>query len=277
MGQSITSLGALLATPTVELQRVAGGCSTALGRFVALERAVTDLTKPLAEFFSGLTPEQLEAMMRCREDWEQLPDPLPGALLVLVDNGWYPDGTFSLPGLLSAAESFVPEGQDEANDRLCSHFDEHLEEIEQNLCGQFPERAEIIREAIWAHKEGKYVLSVPVLLAQADGICHELTEEQLYRKANGKPALARVLRELEPDESEFYRFQSIAEVTPLTENTDRLASLGSVLNRHAVLHGLDVAYGNRLNGCRAISVISHVTRVLPRATSHDAIAGRVRA
>jgi hypothetical protein len=78
-------------------------------------------------------------------------------------------------------------------------------------------------------------------LAQADGICHELTGEQLYardRKDN-RPRLAAKLEDVETDD-----FLLASLIGPLVTPTavsatvkERVNLLKDILNRHLVLHG----------------------------------------
>jgi len=105
-----------------------------------------------------------------------------------------------------------------------------------------------------AHNGGEYDLSVPVFLAQADGICLELIGVQLYSKrSDGKTTkVSEAVAALEVD----VLLYPLTEVFPIIFNSRERAGQENILNRHAVLHGESVSYGNKVNSSKAMSLLS---------------------
>ena len=53
-----------------------------------------------------------------------------------------------------------------------------LDIIEEALIDSYPHRGHLFQQAFEAHREGKYGLSIPVFLTQADGIFWDQTSEE---------------------------------------------------------------------------------------------------
>ena len=212
-----------------------------------------------AESFQKAFAQTSESIAR---SIESLPPKTQAALMTLANNGWYIDPALSIPAIFRIAEAFTPEDVSEANEAMCEYFDGQIDHIEQRLTELVPERARMLTVALSAHRRGEYVLSIPVFLAQADGICHEITGVQLYSRDGGKPKLAKVVRK-QPI-SPFVRsmLSPIIEPSPISANEKERVGMGDILNRHCVLHGESTDYDNKLNSCRAISLVVYVAWIL---------------
>ncbi|MGA3085226.1 MAG: hypothetical protein ABSE95_10570 [Thermodesulfobacteriota bacterium] len=183
---------------------------------------------------------------------QALPERTRQALAALATHGWYVDSEMDLPIILSFVR-LVEEGQVGALDiQLSSYFDQRSEVIRDRLCDQFPSRAQILVAAFKAHKGGEYDLSVPIFLAQADGICLEMTGVQLYSKRKVFEAIAA----FDVDDFVGALLYPLTEVFPITFNPRERAGQEGILNRHAVLHGESVSYGNLINSSKAISLLA---------------------
>lgn len=183
------------------------------------------------------------------------------ALEKMARHGWYPhprwmDGTSEF---LAHKLSF-DEGQ--GNALMCEFVEHMVDSIESDLTAQFPARARLITAAVGAHRRKEYALSIPVLLAQADGICQESKAVQLYSRRDKVPALVRELGAASEPGNTF--LVSILDVFPMIWGEgERQQHVGEdFLNRHAVLHGESVDYDTHVNGCRAISYLRYVAWIL---------------
>ena len=192
-----------------------------------------------------------------------LPLAMHRTLRVLAKQGWYVDP--EMPWDSEAPEAlhhFLRGEIDQGHHVLCAYFDRELGRIEGEIGRQFPERVPVLRQAFEAHRLGHYALSTPVFLAQADGICQQLTKCQLYTR--GGEQLKRAL--------DGYHESPLLELlcTPLTENNpitfkpSERAGLVGILNRHAILHGESLDYGTHLNSCRAMSLLAYVCWALKK-------------
>ena len=140
------------------------------------------------------------------------------------------------------------------------YFEEALESIEETAANNYPRRAHLLRQAFAAHRRGEYGLSIPVFLAQTDGICTDVTGGELFRSSKGRPRTAGCVANVQ---GEFHKalLSPLDQKIPLNLNKeDRGVGFGQ-LNRHMVLHGESLDYDTRTNGLRAVSLINYVVEV----------------
>jgi len=57
---------------------------------------------------------------------------------------------------------------------LTNYFKKEYTSISKKVQGLYPERKKIISSAFKAHKRQEYELSIPVFIAQIDGLCYDL-------------------------------------------------------------------------------------------------------
>lgn len=193
---------------------------------------------------------------------EQLPNSIKHALKILAENGWYPDPNLSGPQLIEIIEKYSSGNTADANNDLCDYFDSRITEIELDINNRHPTRGRLLTSAFCAHRLGDYALSVPVFLSQADGICKEITGEQLYSRKNGVPKLASILLSSDVSQLSTSFLTPIIEPMPISATSKERVEIDNIFNRHAILHGESTDYDNRLNSCRAISLLVYVDWIL---------------
>lgn len=136
--------------------------------------------------------------------------------------------------------------------------------MEKDICKAWPKRATILKDAFDAHKSKKYSLSIPALLAQADGICYDSLESSLFTKPKAKTKFKKLLegKIATPLREAFLAL--IINDTTLMFNTKRIEqkrksqAYFSAFNRHAILHGIDCQYQTEANSLRAIALLSYL-------------------
>jgi len=143
-----------------------------------------------------------------------------------------------------------------------TQIDKTLHQVESN----WPHRLEILRDAFQAHRQGLYTLSIPVLLAQADGISNEIFGVQLYQKESGAPKTKRVVEQYATQCYDWLiePLKVVSSVAVNTKDRDKKReddSLYGPLNRHGVLHGVDIDYATEANSLRAIMLINYLADV----------------
>ena len=190
------------------------------------------------------------------------------ALIEIAKRGWYIDQQMglSMPPKLAAALA-REESRHEAESELTAYFISRLDAIELEICERFPQRAHIIEPAFAAHRAGQYVLSIPVFLAQADGICYEKIRAYHFmrdRGSNQPPATARHARSDEHDLWNAIVLSPLSAVVPLNMNKNERGPDFLGLNRHTVMHGDSLDYGTEANSLKAISFLNYVSQVLTR-------------
>ena len=183
------------------------------------------------------------------------------SLTRLAHRGWFLGPRVpvaAIPELGNAAESMP----DEVDRALGQHVRRHIDEIEATLIEFYPLRSQPLQEAFGAHREGRYALSIPTFLAQADGMFYERFGSSLFRKGR-RDAVCAFSSKVK---GRFFQavLHPFTVPTPLWEDTRRLDDAFEGLNRHQVLHGLKADYSTELSSLKAISLLDNLVWVLNR-------------
>ncbi len=231
----------------------------------ALQPTLTKITETLEEY----QPRVEEWSAQAVKVIKQLPERQRVVLGLLANDGWYLEPEMGLADLSEAISFYKSNNFQKAREILCRHFTSASEAFFARLSEQFPERTEILDAAIGAHSRGEYALSVPVFLAQADGICAEIAGIQLYSKQNGSPKLAsnQTIKNLEPLTAPF--FYPLVVGTPVTASQKEQSAYTDASNRHAVLHGEVSDYNTQINSCRALSLLMYTAWVFEMLGKFD--------
>lgn len=177
----------------------------------------------------------------------------------LASQSWYVSGGMTMPAMQRWGKLIDKQRLDDANEELCQYFESNLKEIETQLLTELPARARILRAAFTAHANGHYALSVPVFLAQADGVCHDRINASPFMRERGKtsPRTASWARDSGSDMLNAF-VHPLTELLPIAYNHSERPHGFTGLNRHAVLHGEDSQYDTRVNSLKALSLLLYV-------------------
>jgi hypothetical protein len=238
---------------TIETVRVP---KISLPDFSVVAKGVADFQKAIDESFG-------EAFRQLQQGLKELPARTQEALIVLGEHGWYLDPEMSLPALWDLKDALLEGNLIEAEASLIEYFDQRSAEIEEAIVLKFPNRSRPIRAAFGAHKRAEYELSIPVLLAQTDGICKETIEQYLFMKRDKKPGTAIYVAQVAADTYRAALLSPLARSLPISASERERPDGFAALNRHTVLHGESVDYGTKVNSLKAISLINYVAYVLP--------------
>jgi hypothetical protein len=216
-------------------------------RFEELGREILETFQPLIEAVEKDQPERRET------------------LAYLADRSWYP--SLDMPVLARPLHELVRLRRTASVDQYMASFAEaHLDGLVQQTISAFPNRAQFIRDARWAHNRRRYRLSVPVLLAQADGICKDALGVGLYkRNRQGRLETDDFIADLPTGEltslvlTELVPLQHGSALHRSTDGSEPQSR--EILSRHGVLHGLDLTYGTRLNSLRAFMTVAYVSEL----------------
>lgn len=222
----------------------------------------SSITSKLLEFQGNLNSLTVTAFTKFYEELQKLPQRTRNALMILGTHGWYLDLEMPLTGLWVLEKAIADGAADEAEQSLVEYFRERAPEIEKSLIKNFPHRAKIFCSAFKAHYRGEYDLSVPVFLAQADGICQELIGMQLFRKINNVPAAAKYVETLAVDTFRAAMLHPLSVTLPISASKHERDDTFIRLNRHQVLHGESTGYGTELNSLKGISLLNYIAQVL---------------
>jgi hypothetical protein len=227
--------------------------------------SLPDLSSLAAQFHDVKTHIQgllLPAFDNVEGSFRDLSTPTKEAILRLANSGWYLDLEMTLPQLWELKKALLDGNTEEAEHALIEYFERRAENIESSLIMKFPLRARLIQAAFKAHQRQEYELSIPVLLAQTDGICKELSDKYLFIKKDKKPEIAVIIDSIAEDTFREALLSPLARTLPINASERERKNGSGALNRHAVLHGESLDYGNKANSLKAISLINYVADVL---------------
>ena len=239
-----------------------------------------DVQETMQKYFQQLIQQITEAQNSFQKDlelyseqWQKLSEQLQQrfnelplltqeALLLLGKHGWYLDLEMTDEYLWWLTDNFAKGNETKAENALVGYFEGRLSEIETSITKRFPHRGHLIKAAFSAHQRQEFELSIPVLLAQTDGICKEVVNQYLFRKTNGKPLTAIYVEQIIADTYDAALLSPLAKTLPINASEKERPTDSSALNRHTVLHGESLDYGSKINSLKAISLINYVTHVL---------------
>ena len=165
---------------------------------------------------------------------------------------------------------------DEFQSIINSYYESRYPQIKVNILSRFRHRSHILEPAFDAHEQGLYCLSIPVFIAQADGIfkesrgfglfCKEgLNQDTTFKEL--RDAIEKGIRDLhEISWTDLLPllFHSRAEgVIPFkTRTSDSEAGACESFNRHAIMHGLCTFYATKENSLRYVSLLCYLSWAL---------------
>lgn len=179
-------------------------------------------------------------------------------LAYLANEGWFFDPEMGLSDIYKLKHFRDAKNFSGIADYLVTHFNSRKHEIKESLISSFPHRRYILHDAFAAHERQEYNLSTPIFIIQADGICKELTGANLVLKEDGKPKVARVIRETFKDDFESSFIYPLTQPLKLCESEKQRDCSVATLNRHTVLHGEAIDYGTEINSLKSISLVNYV-------------------
>lgn len=207
------------------------------------------------------------------ESGRRLAEAIPVAQAGLLDCGWCI--TLSFNHFLIVYLGDALSARDHATvDAVMAEFTRReVPGIERRLYERFDARKPVLADAFDAHRSRKFTLSVPVFLAQADGIGREIlrVSRQFFSRSRRLEALERKTEDFVlfghphsvPDPYRMLidqlRFRlSVAEDTDERSRRQQAEPWFGPLNRHAVLHGNESDYGTEVNSLRCILFLEHL-------------------
>ncbi|OIQ82565.1 hypothetical protein GALL_356350 [mine drainage metagenome] len=234
-----------------------------------------DLFQQVGQWYKAISDRLAPVFAEMVVAFREMPPRLQSALLTLGENGWYLDGELGLSDLWSLEELLLDGQVPQVDSILTQHYEDRLNDIEGHLIAALPNREKIFRAAFAAHRRGEFELSVPVLLAQSDGACLDLTGYHLFMKdrATGKPKASLHVTASARDALSTAMLSPLANVLPINasegDRKRRIQDQGLTdwreLNRHLVLHGESFDYGTQMNSLKAVSLINYLVGVLAKA------------
>ena len=193
---------------------------------------------------------------------KRLPTKLQKALTSLAKQGWFIDVQMPLPMLWNFQEAIQDGNVEKVEKFLVNYFEAQLDTIEVYLVAKFPHRSTIISAACKAHRNKDYVLSVPVFMAQSDGICYEVIKHHFFLKRDSKPQTAIYVEAIAAETLQAALLSPLTQSLPIAASARERGEDFDQLNRHMVLHGESLDYGTCINSLKTLSLLNYVAHVL---------------
>lgn len=188
---------------------------------------------------------------------------------------WHRDGT--LRALRLAGEDATEEAIDEAitevwNNDNKTWLHHAATPIRQWSNSHYPfkqllwDRVVLIEKAIEHHFAGAYEASIPIVLAQIDGMSIDVTGKSFFSKKNNDPYM--------DDETLAGMEANLPVVRGVFSEDVRPSGHYGRVSRHGVMHGRDLAYATRANSTKAIVLVAALAEYLPKIA--DDVGARYR-
>lgn len=187
----------------------------------------------------------------------------PEACTLLWRAGWVGmDRHFSITELRESVLLHKTEGEAAMNDAILAYFNEDdsapLEAMSKYWL-RIPylrEREKIVRDAVYAHKNGLFTLSIPALLPLVDGLSAEIIGIQSMK------AVALLAEDRRAHDPELW-VQGLCDfVAQVFYKGYRFGTdPAPYLNRHGILHGRVFDYPSALNSTRVFLLIDAVAQL----------------
>ncbi|MFA5544672.1 MAG: hypothetical protein WDA14_03390 [Sphaerochaetaceae bacterium] len=223
---------------------------------------MTRFIQPALDLQRAIQEKFIHVYENLHKTFRELPPRTQEALLLLGEHGWYLDMRMPLPGLWELKQMLSDGEVAAVEELLCEYYEDRIDKIEESIMEKYPNRQKIIKAAFNAHRKGEYELSIPVLLAQTDGICKEVFDEYYFIRTGGKPKTAIYVEKIASDTYKAALLSPLARTLPIGAPENRRPAGFSELNRHMVLHGESLDYGTKVNSLKAISLINYIAHVL---------------
>ncbi len=220
-----------------------------------LQQQAAQLIEPIEVQTRQFSRQLAPALSEFTRSVDEFPARARAGLLAMAEAGWYLDP--EMPAIAIQGIKKELESRPSSKAGIAVYFRRNLDRIESDLVRRHPHRAHLFRSALVAHRQGSYDLSIPALLAQADGVCRDLTGSQLFRQGLHRYANGAKLEVIE----RAYLAPLLQQI-PVIYPEGRRAKEFQELNRHAVMHGEVLDFGTEENGLKSLSLLNYVSYVL---------------
>lgn len=211
------------------------------------------MDSPLNSFISEANEWSLKLQELHKKACQDLPDVLKG----LMERGWYFDSGMPNSWVYKLKRDLKVEDNIELIEKLFEeYFDQEIDNIKDNIISKYTNRKHILKDAFEAHEQGKYNLSIPVFIIQADGIFKELCHKNLF--VSKQNAINKYLNENDIVGWDKIFFTSLNKRSPLDAHVEEETEIP---NRHYILHGNALEYGTKINSLKGISLLNYLAKL----------------
>jgi len=184
---------------------------------------------------------------------------LPDAFIELSIAGWFLDYDITPGEVVGLADKIKEGGKDEVDEILTKNYHNNFEELIEILSIRHLERSHIIKEIKICYESNLLYAAIPTVFSLIDGICFQYTSNEMFRVRDRAPRVYNYLSTNSKKEGGFL-LGPLRGIRPVGANEDH--EVAGELNRHTVMHGKDLTYGNQTNFFKSLSLLKYLSDVL---------------
>lgn len=225
-----------------------------------LFKAIANLQKPFVDQISSVTITMHKAMQYATKTIQEADE-------ILLNLGWwiYPD--WAIPSLNNIIKAHKAGKDGEIEKEILKYFDEKkLDEMEENWKSnsKLSHRMPILEQAVWAHKQGKYILSILALLTNVEGIINENSGRKGYIKHEECLSILIDYVNKKIKTGSLYSLYPLAILKFAASLLRERFEWGkqSKKGRHPILHGHYVSYNDRVFSLKLILLIDFIQNLI---------------
>jgi hypothetical protein len=221
------------------------------------EKKILDEIIDTVEKYNGLLTGSIKSKLPPEKDFSKK---LSDAIITLSKDGWFINYEMSPAQIYKASDLLIENKIFSLNTYIGNIIKKDLPVSEEILIARHSDRKEALMAAFRAHSMSEYYLSIPVFLAQTDGISNEICNIHIFKKPNrlkkwvpknSKEQIHKIMCSalLELEKGEFH-------------GQYKRKNFTTGISRHSILHGDNNSYGNEINSLKAISLLRYVSDVI---------------
>ena len=193
------------------------------------------------------------------KNFARLPAKLNEAWSHAVQFGWYPT-----PYMPAKPPKISLQSQHAIDTKMSQKFEEKYLEAKEFILSHAKNREHILSVALSLHEQANYIASIPLLLAQSDGVFEEYLGLSAFTRKESK------LKNIEIKVNNAFTNEPIAKAyfvqfAKPSQYSEHSRCAGEIEkaqapNRNGILHGdpKHLDYGTYINSCKAICFLSSV-------------------
>ena len=213
-------------------------------------------------------PEVAEKILAFIDNVKKFPSYERKINALLAEYGWYIN--WYSPFDISSHLVDAMEGNFGKLDTVMeTHLTEDWGKLTKRILNNYPSRSDILTAAFRLHEEGNYIASIPLFLAQSDGITFKEFNKSVFGKTrNGEMQIQKTIEqkiengEIEKDGVLDIYYEALRIQNDFSRNSSH-ANKQMAPNRHGVLHGLEdhLDYGTKRNSLKAFSLLAYLDSI----------------
>ncbi len=147
----------------------------------------------------------------------------------------------------------------EVDEYMTQIFENSIDDLFETFCKRHSTRTHIFDEILKCYQQEMYYTGISSVLSQIDGICNDFTSNDFFRSSHQKPNVTHYLMNQSGNKNNWL-LGPISKVPPVGRSVNDKKE--GDLNRHSIMHGIDITYGNQTNFLKAIAWLKYLSDVL---------------